>query len=214
MRRNDRVLRWSLLARFTHYLLLIGVVIGVLTGLPVLDGKLFYPLYIITGGEFGREFLHHYATLIILLIAVPFVILRGVESLTREGEESWWPGWEDIRKAFVIIGDWFGVTKKYPKIGFHHPMEKLLLISVHLGLILLGLSGIPIVLFDVGYEFRALLMFIHDIGFILVIIPIAGHFMLAINPVNWPTLKAMFINGYVPRSWALKHHSAWIGKKD
>jgi len=88
-------------------------------------------------------------------------------------------------------------------------MEKLLLISVHIGLILLGVSGIPIVLLNIGYEYRSLPMLIHDIGFILVIIPIAGHFMLAINPVNWPTLKAMFIDGYVPKEWALKHHPSW-----
>jgi formate dehydrogenase gamma subunit len=201
--------RWTLLARVTHWLLFIGVTLGILTGLPVLDGERFYFLYIISGGEFGRELIHHYLTIVFLGIAAPLTIARAIQGLMREGEESWWPGWEDIRKALKITGRWFGLTKDYPEIGFHHPFEKILILSVHLGIILLGISGIPMVLLNLGYEYKALLLLIHDIGFLLVVIPLAGHFMLAINPINWKTLKAMFTNGKVPLKWAKKHHPGW-----
>lgn len=205
---DKKVLRWTKLARTTHFLFFLGVLTGVLTGLPVLDGRLFRFLYDLVGGELGREFLHYYFITIVLGIAAPLVVARGIEAYKRR-EESWWPGWKDIRISLVIVARWFKLTKRKPEIGFHHPLEKFLLLSTHIGLLLLGLSGIPMALLGVGYEYRALLLLIHDIGFLLVIIPIIGHFMLAINPVNWEALKAMFTSGYVSAKWAKKHHPAW-----
>jgi len=207
-KKEGEVLRWTKLARVTHFLLFLGVLIGVITGLPVLDGRLFRFLYTLVGGEVGRDFLHHYFITIVLGLALPLVIARGIESFKRK-EESWWPGWRDIRESLIIAARWFKLTKRKPEIGFHHPLEKLLLLSTHVGLLLLGISGIPMALLNIGYEYRALLLLIHDIGFMLVIIPIIGHFMLAINPVNWETLKAMFLRGYVSVKWAKKHHPGW-----
>lgn len=202
------VLRWSILARITHWLLFVGVTLAILTGLPVLNGETFRFMYTLTGGEVGRKIIHHYLVSVLLVIALPLTIARGIEAFKR-GEESWWPGWADIRSMIKVSLRWFGLTKEYPVIGFHHPMEKLLLLSVHIGLLLLGISGLPMVFLNIGYEYRALLLLIHEIGFLLVLIPIVGHFMLAINPVNWPVLKAMFTNGQVPQRWAEKHHPGW-----
>jgi len=86
------------------------------------------------------------------------------------------------------VKHWLGIEKEYPEIGFHHPMEKFLLISFAIGIILLGISGIPLAFYfnELSKEIIANLLLIHDIGFILVIVPLAGHFMLAINSVNWP----------------------------
>ncbi len=206
---EEHVLRWPKLARITHWLFFIGVTIAILTGLPVLDGSSFRFLYVLTGGETGRTILHYYATIVLLGVAAPLAVLRAIQSYRSRYEGGWWPGWSDVRDSIRIALRWLGLRKEYPTIGFRHPLEKFLVVSVHAGLILLGASGIPIVLFNVGYEYRALLLAVHDIGFLLVIIPLIGHFMLAINPVNWPTLKAMFTNGKVPVSWAKKHHPGW-----
>jgi cytochrome b subunit of formate dehydrogenase len=207
MSERKMVLRWTPLARITHWLLFLGVTVAIITGLPVLDGRLRF-LYTLVGGETGRTILHYYFTTVVLGIAVPLVIARGIEAY-RRGEESWWPGWADIRKGLVIAARWLKLTDKYPEIGFHHPMEKLLLISVHMGLLLLGISGIPMAILNIGPEYRALLLLIHDIGFLMVAVPIVGHFMLAINPVNWETLRAMFTHGKVSVEWAKHHHPGW-----
>lgn len=34
---------------------------------------------------------------------------------------------------------WLGLTTRYPTIRFHHPIEKLFLLSVHFGLPFLGI---------------------------------------------------------------------------
>ncbi len=208
---EQKVLRWTILARITHWLLFLGVTIATITGLPVLDGR-FKFLYTLIGGHTVREILHYYFTTIVLGAAIPLAVARAIEAYKR-GEESWWPGWSDIRKAIIVAAHWLRLTKKYPEIGFHHPMEKLLLLTVHIGLILLGISGIPMALLQVGPEYHALLLLIHDIGFLMVIIPITGHFMLAINPVNWETLRAMFTDGKVSVEWAKHHHPGWLKKQ-
>ncbi len=201
-----KIKRWSLLARVTHWLLFIGVTVGFITGIPIFLGFK-DPIY--SNPDLIRT-LHYYLTTIPLSIAIPLIILRGIEVLYRgAGEESWWPGWRDIRTAVKIALHWFGLSKDYPKIGFHHPMEKLLILAVHSGLLLLGASGIPMAFFDIPSEIRNLFILAHMIGFILVSIPLAGHFMLAINPVNWETLKAMFTDGEVSLEWAEKHHPEW-----
>lgn len=68
--------------------------------------------------------------------------------------------------------------------------------------------------FDVlGVQFKAILLLIHDIGFIVTVVPLAGHFMLAINPVNWETLTAILTNGMAPERWARRHHPGWRMKE-
>ena len=206
MKAEGRVRRWSRLARITHWLLLIGVTIGFITGLPVLDGELFGFLYDLMGGEFVRENLHYYVTIAFLAPAIPLIVARALQA---RGEEWWWPSWAEIREAFIVMARWFGLTRKYPLIRFHHPVEKLFLLSVHFGVLLLGFSGILMVFDILGVQYKASLLLIHDIGFIITVIPLAAHFMLAINPVNWETLRAILTDGMVSERWARRHHPGW-----
>ncbi|MCX8193689.1 MAG: cytochrome b/b6 domain-containing protein [Nitrososphaeria archaeon] len=211
MESRQKILRWGKLARVTHWLLFIGVTLGFLTGLPVLDGRLFMFLYNLFGGEAGREFIHYYFVTAVLVSAIPFVIIRAVSA---RAEEWWWPSWAEIRQAVKIALRWVGITKNYPKIGFHHPLEKIYLMISHLGLILLGVSGIPMVFFDITPSMKAVLLLIHDLGFFMVAVPLVGHFMLSINPVNKEALRAMFYDGRVTIEWAEKHHPLWIEHKE
>lgn len=206
----SKVVRWSKLARVTHWLLFLGVTVGFVTGLPTLLGVQFKWVYDLLGGEAVREFLHYYATIIILGPAIVLVIARAFQA--REAE-WWWPSWRDIREAVTIAFRWLGLTKKYPKIGFHHPLEKIYLLAVHVGLIMLGGSGILMVFDVLGTKYEATLLLIHDVGFILTGVPLVAHFFLSINPVNWEALKAIFTDGKVSLKWANKHHPAWLQKE-
>lgn len=207
---QQKILRWNRITRLTHWLLFIGVTAGFLTGLPVLDGKRFIFLYHVLGGEAGREFIHHYFVTAVLVSAIPFVVLRAVSA---RYEEWWWPCWAEIRQAVNIALRWIGLRKDYPKIGFHHPLEKIYLMISHLGLILLGASGIPMVFFNITPNLKAILLLIHDTGFFILAVPLVGHLMLSINPANRQVLKAMFYDGKVTIEWAMKHHPLWIEQK-
>lgn len=209
MREARRLVRWNRLARATHWLLFVGVTAGFISGLPVLDGSLFRPLHDLLGGEAGREFIHYYFVTAVLLAAVPLSIYRAASA---RDEEWWWPSWSDIRHGLLIALRWLGLTKRYPQIGFHHPLEKVYLITSHLGLILLGASGIPMAFLETSTQLKAVLLLVHDLGFLMVAVPLAGHMMLSINPVNWEALKAMFTDGKVSAEWAAKHHPGWAAK--
>jgi cytochrome b subunit of formate dehydrogenase len=210
---EKKVVRWDRATRITHWLFIIGVTAGLLSGLPVFDGRIFGILFNLIGGVNNRIILHYYVTTITLGAAVPLVIykliylIRQGDMLLKRGEE-WLPSSDDIKKSVLIALAWFGIRKEKPLIEFHHPLEKFAVLGLHLGLILLGISGIPMAFFNVE-EYKPLLLVIHDTGFLLVSIIVLGHVMLAINPVNWETLKAMLINGKVSVIWAKKHHPGW-----
>ncbi|MEN3048318.1 MAG: cytochrome b/b6 domain-containing protein [Candidatus Caldarchaeales archaeon] len=204
--KGDRVLRWNRTARIAHWLLFVGVTAGFISGLPVLDGRLFKPLHDLLGGEAVREFLHYYVTTVFLGAAIPLIVIRGA---TARGDEWWWPSWDEIRQAIRVILHWFGLSREYPTIAFHHPLEKVFLMTVHFGLFLLGISGIPMIFTDLGPTYKFVLLLVHDFGFLLVGVPLAGHFLLAVNPANWQALRAIFTDGKVNRSWASRHHPGW-----
>lgn len=201
------IVRWSLTERLAHYFAFIGVTTATITGLPVLDGKRFYPLLLIVGGPMVRAFLHRYVVTATLTIASILYLVK----VYRSGVGVI-PRLKDFKDAITISLHWIGRSKEYPELDFHHPMEKLLSLSVGVGILLLGASGIPLAFGEVGKHLTTLLILVHDLGFAMVFIPIAGHFIMAINPSNWEALKAMFYHGKVSLEWALHHHPAW-GKR-
>ena len=200
----EYVNRWSPVERLAHFFAFLGVTVATITGLPVLDGRLFHPLVLLVGGPTVRAFLHRYLVTASLTIASILYLVKvyksGIGVLPKK---------KDIEDAVAIALHWLRLSDKYPEIGFHHPMEKFLSLSVAAGIILLGASGIPLAFLEVGKEIAPFLILLHDAGFAMVFIPIAGHFMMAINPSNWETLKAMFYDGKVSLEWAIHHHPAW-----
>ncbi len=207
----ERVVRWDRLARAIHWLFVVSVGIGIITGLPTLDGERFNALIYLVGGRELRAVLHHYfitaalsAAFVLILIRFAIVVRRPLE----ETGEEWVPTTKDFKDSLTIALNWLGFKRPRPPIGFHHPLEKYYIHIMHLGLLLLGISGIPLAFLDVG-PYRWLLLLTHDLGLVILIPPLVGHIMLAVNPVNWETLKAVFIDGKVSVAWAKKHHPAW-----
>ncbi len=213
MKDERKILRWDKTARLIHWLFIIGVTAGLISGLPVFNGKIFGILYNLIGGSSNRIILHYYITTITLGIAIPLVLYRLI-CLTRQCDllikrgEDWLPCTADIKKSVLIFLGWFGVCKERPIIEYHHPLEKFAVIGLHTGLILLGISGISMAFFNME-QYKTLLLITHDIGFMLVAIIVIGHVMLALNPVNWETLKAMLTNGKVSVTWVKEHHPGW-----
>lgn len=105
MKNKEQVLRWDKTARTIHWLFIIGVTAGIISGLPVFDGKIFGTLYNLIGGPNNRTILHYYITTITLSITIPLIIYRLIcftrqcESLTKRGED-WLPCTADIKKQY------------------------------------------------------------------------------------------------------------------
>lgn len=201
------VIRWGLVERIAHLFAFAGVTLATITGLPVLNGNIFYPLIILIGGPLVRTFIHRYIVTALLAIACILYLIK-----VYKNGIGVFPTLKDLKDALKIAMHWLRLTDEYPEIDFHHPMEKFLALSVGIGIIILGASGIPLAFMNINKMIAPLLILLHDIGFALVFIPIAGHFMMAINPSNWESMKAMFYDGKVSLKWAIHHHPAW-GKK-
>ncbi|NIN51902.1 MAG: hypothetical protein GTN80_06260 [Nitrososphaeria archaeon] len=201
---EEKIERWKIADRVAHALLMLGVLLAILTGLILFDSDLFQFLGLLFVGS-TRSLIHRVAAII---LGASAIIHLSSRALNRKTEVL--PTRKDIRDFFTIGLHWFGLTKEYPEIGFHHPGEKFLYWgAAFTGLLLTGISGILLWFPTIAPDLYGLALCVHDIGFGVICIAIAGHLMLSINPMNRPVLKAMFTNGLVSKTWAAKHHPAW-----
>jgi formate dehydrogenase subunit gamma len=204
--------KWGAVNRLSHWLLTIGVTVTIITGLPLFAPSIFgflAPLrQVVLPLGFLDLTIHFVAALLIMVAALIHVLHRLVSSKST----SVWFGWKDLREFGTIAKHWFGATKNYPRLGYHHPGQKAVYwLAAIIGIILTGVSGLilkfPGVIMAESWTTVALL--IHDVGFVLMSVIIVGHFILSVSRRNWPVLKAMMISGKVSVSWAKKHHPVW-----
>lgn len=204
-------LKWNIVNRITHWLLVISIGILIFSGLPVFDYNHFSWLVWVFGGKDMRALVHRGAG-VVLAIAVAIHVVYGAYRILKaifnhEKIEVMFT-LKDLKDFMKIIKHWFGLSKEYPELGFHHPGEKGVYFAVALGIILTGPTGILLWFRWIAPEYLNLLTFLHELGFMIISIVITGHFILAITPTNWPILKAMFTDGKVSEKWA-RHHLRW-----
>ncbi|MDW8077225.1 MAG: cytochrome b/b6 domain-containing protein [Nitrososphaerota archaeon] len=225
MREEEYLKRWHALDRLTHLLILLGVLIGIISGLPELQLNIFgYNLgnsfrwitdYI--GGEAVRRLLHRYVLTILVGVAI---VLHTLSFGLRSKKSNILFTYKDLRDLISYYKFRFLKTPE-PELGFHMPGEKLLYWIAGISLPILGATGIVMWTnaLPAGYEILRLL---HRIFFILLTVFVIIHFILNIVLRDqWPALKAMFLTGKVPSVWVRKHHpktfeeekTVWVGRR-
>ena len=200
--------RWGAIDRLTHWLLMIGVTIEIVSGLPLFSANWFGFLVFLWHNRLLGYPLHIFAA-VALMGAVGIHI--GYRLIKRERSEMWLTQ-KDLKDLTIIGKHWFGITKEYPELGFHHPGEKFVYwFAAVLGLLSSGLSGLLMWLGPASGLF-SLALLVHDMGFVLMTALIAGHFLFSITPGNADVLRAMLVTGNCRLSWAQKHHPLWARK--
>lgn len=203
--------RWGVVDRVNHWLLLVGVLLGVITGLPLYIPEIFGfinrllpPIALVnstTGPHLGGA---------VLLIAA--AILHSVHAGVNR-QTSMLPTKKDVSDFVAIAKHWFNPSKKYPLLGFHHPGEKAVYWGgAVMGLTLLGISGMVLWFSDTFPAYQTAALVLHDLGFGMVSVLVLGHFLLGMTRKNWPSLKAVFTTGTVPLSWAKLRHPLWTAE--
>jgi cytochrome b subunit of formate dehydrogenase len=172
---------------------------------------------------FGRDIFHRIGA-IFLMIASLIHFSKHILKLRESFKSQIFPTVQDLKDFILISLNWFKLRKNYPKIGFHHPAEKMIYWGTAVfGILLTGFSGLILWfpelaglfswIFGTGISseivFFTWMRIIHDIGFIIITVSMVAHIMLAVNTANISVLKAMFGNGKVPADWASKHHPGW-----
>ena len=127
------------------------------------------------------------------------------------------PTREDVEVFIGIVKYRLGMQPERPKVDFYHPLQKLWIWMVVVGLALVGFSGFFLTLekwlaVKILSDFwRGVMSLLHIIGAFLFYLGLPLHFIMAIAPINWPILKSQFtLRGYVSLSWWRHHHPAYV----
>lgn len=200
-----QVLRWSIVDRVTHWMLISGFLIALVTSLPLFDVSIFGALGGVMPNYWARN-LHLAAGFLLTGAAILHV---GYRIVARKATGIF-PTGRDISNLKRMASNWLGRTREYPKLGFHHPSEKIVYWGAAvLGLLLMGVSGFVLwldALFSTQYNLWAIA--IKDVAFLIMGMILIGHVAFALQ--NMPTIKAMCYHGKVSVDWATSHHPLWI----
>lgn len=219
------ILRFRPIIQVAHIFLLVGMTLCFITGLAmffkfgetaIFAGNIgkWLGLPAETTGRQLISWLHDWVGPILMLICILIVFAaRGVRSDSiRESI----PTGKDLRDLWLIFMAHLGRAKK-PKVDFYHPLQKLWILAVAIGLILVGFSGIFLVLEKwfaiqiLGGNLRMVMSILHIIGAFIFYIALPIHFLMSILPLNWSSLKSQLLfRGYVELEWWKAHHPAYV----
>jgi formate dehydrogenase gamma subunit len=218
------ILRFRPVTQVAHFFLFLGMTLCFITGLAMFfkigERQIFAGWGKILGltesPPTGQliSLLHDWVGPILLLIGVVVALAFSVRGRTIRLAL---PTSEDVRVLSGIIKFRLGMARERPKVGFYHPLQKLWIWTVVVGLILVGVSGLFLVI-EKWFEMvilsdfmRGFMSLLHIIGAFMFFLALPLHFIQGVVPINWPILKSQFtFRGYVPLSWWRFHHPAYV----
>ncbi|MGC9050477.1 cytochrome b/b6 domain-containing protein [Pyrobaculum sp.] len=220
---KEYILRFKPATQLAHWFLLVGMTISFLTGLPmffkfgeknIFDG-LGLALGLATNPSTGQliSILHDWVGPVLMLIGVLIALAVsdkkfGLREISKIGET--------VKVLTEVARYRFGARKDYPPTPFYHPLQVLWVWGVIIGLLLLGISGLFLVLEKWFYMqilppwWRGFMSILHMTGAFIFFVALPMHFLMSIFPTNWPMLKSqLLLKGYVEKEWWMAHHKAY-----
>ncbi|AHF05860.1 formate dehydrogenase subunit gamma [Desulfitobacterium metallireducens] len=206
---TDKVLRFTLGERVSHWIHAVSFFLLLFTGLGILSLTIRPALAVIGGVQVAR-ILHR-------TVAVLFVV--GVGSMFFIGNPKY--HWEWLRMVFHFTkADWqhvrvfpkefFGGHGNYPAQDKYNGGEKINSLFTVFGSIFITLSGV-VMWFPAVFP-PALVRWaypVHDLSMFMMTTAVIGHMYLGLlHPDSRVSLSGM-LNGYVPSKFAKAHHAAW-----
>jgi len=192
----EEVRRYTAPQRIFHWVNSVSVFALFVSGLAIYSPGLFASMNITTSTWFRV----HMWFVPLFLAGIAFHIAHAAFFLDRLG--NLWFGRAEQRRSIIIIRNFLGITREYPKIGKYHPAQILFHWAVVANLLALTLTGfilwkplrhaIPLRLFGLGWDFIFFNRILHDFFTASLAALIIGHMYFAVMiKKNWPDLKAM-----------------------
>lgn len=215
--KEERILRWGLVERIEHHIVMIVVPIFILTGVV-----LFVPEWFswMLPEWFSRMLPFASPNIFRIVHRVLAVTYAGTgifhllyHIIARRGRSKIWPTKKDWSDAVTVLEYYFGRAKEPPKLGFHNPLEKILVywFMAVVAMIIMGITGLILMFpgtFPRWIHIYALIL--HDIFFILITAVLILHFyMTVLYPGYRPLLDGMFTDGTVPADYVKKEMPIW-----
>lgn len=209
MAEEKTLLRWDIVERIEHHLLMILIPVLGITGLPLFMPEYFEWMAVLLGGVEVTRILHRISATI-LGGTVAFHLLFHL--LVRRTTKIL-PTLVDIKNMFSTWKYYMGISKEPPKIGFHDPSAKLVVywLGSVIGIGLAGATGLILLLpqsFPTWIHPWALLG--HDLALVILLFVVLMHLYMSIffQP-HRALLDAMTVDGKVPVEYVREHHPLW-----
>lgn len=206
---SNKVLRFTLGERVSHWVHAISFFLLLFTGLGILS-LAFRPALGIIGGVDVARLLHR-------VVAVIFVVVVGAMFFIGNPKYHW--DWlksifhfskADLQHIAAFPKEFFGGHGDYPAQDKYNGGEKINSLLTVFGTIFITLSGI-VMWFAPSFP-PALVRWaypIHDLAMFIMAAAVIGHFYLGVlHPESRAALPGM-LNGYVSAKFAKAHHAAW-----
>jgi formate dehydrogenase subunit gamma len=206
----EEIKRYTVPQRIFHWVNAVSVFVLLISGLAIYAPNLFASMDVPTSTWFK---LHMWFSAI-FLAGVGFHIIHAAFFLDRL--ENLWFGRAEQHRLIIIIKNFLGLTRQYPKLGKYHPTQILVHWAFFANLFVLTLTGfilwkplrylIPFRLFGFGWDFIFFNRILHDFFTASLAAMIIGHVYFAVFiKKNWPDLKAMF-TGTIPLEEYERYH--------
>ena len=148
------------------------------------------------------------------------LLVHMVAALTRGERHTMWFDRTDWRDLRTVIANFFGRTRRYPRIGKYDPVQKLYHAFISLLSAVMVFSGTFLVCSTenwttLSHEWMRWQRLLHDVGAFVFIAIILGHIYFGLIKANWPELIAIFTGKISASHFGSKHSVArWIPKSD
>ncbi|MEO0276512.1 MAG: cytochrome b/b6 domain-containing protein [candidate division WOR-3 bacterium] len=139
---EEYFIRFSLNVRLQHFVLALGCLILIITGLPIKFHEAGWAeiYFKITGGIQVSRILHRIGAVLLILVAIWHTIYLFTKEGRREFKELL-PRKKDFLDFFQNIKYFLGLTKEKPKFGRYSYIEKFDYWAVYWGMVIMIVSG-------------------------------------------------------------------------
>ncbi|MBI5167824.1 MAG: cytochrome b/b6 domain-containing protein [candidate division NC10 bacterium] len=209
---EELVYRYTVPQRLFHWANALSVLTLTITGLAIYSPGYFSFLNIRTVTWFS---IHVYTVAFLLLLIIFHIVY---DSFVLDRFSNMWFGKDERRRLGLILKNFFGLTREYPKYSKFNPGQILYHWAIALNLLALFLTGIviwkplrflfPLRLLGLGWEFTFINRILHDLFTATLLALWIGHiyFGLFIKE-NWKE-AASVLKGTVPLPEYEKYHES------
>jgi len=211
---EEYIMRFSLNIRLQHFILALGVIILIITGLPIKFHDAFWAewFFKIIGGIQVSRVLHRVGAILLFIVSVWHMIYIV---FTKEGRKEFFellPRIKDFKDFIQNIKYFIGLSSEKPKFGRYSYIEKFDYWAVYWGMVIMLTSGtilwfhnfflglIPKFLIDIAHEVHS------DEAMLATLAIVIWHWYNAhFNPEVFPFNPTIF-TGKISKERMLKEH--------
>jgi len=141
---EEEILRFSLLFRLQHMGMFIGVIILIITGLPLKypDARISHAFFHAVGGVTVSGIIHRIGAAILIIVGAVHMFYIAFCADGRKNLKALLPGFKDVGDVYRNVLYFFGFRKEGARFGRFSYLEKFDYWAVYWGMVVMILTGL------------------------------------------------------------------------